>query len=238
MNKSHFDVSNCRHQLEELSVKKILSVAVFVVCALPVTVSAQGGMGGGMSGGGGGGGRGGMGGGRGGMGGPPGMGSRSAPQFPTAKKLEELNPAELLIEKQKKLKLADSTVVALGALRQAIFERNSDLMSRYDSLQHAYRPPTQGSREDRGAEPDSTRRQAGLQMQQLRVTLDQLSERRRTDMRESLALVPETSREEAAKLLDKQDGKFTDLMPVMPTRQGNGREGEGRRGPPDQRPPA
>jgi len=217
-------------------VKMSRSLALFALCALPMTLAAQGGMGG--MGGMGGGRRGGMGGGRGGMGGQPGMGTRAAPKFPTAKSLEELNPAALLVDKHKKLKLDDSTVTALEALKARIFERNSDLMAKYDSLQRNYRPPTPPSRESQGSAPDTTRRDAFVQMQALRFTLDQLSERRHTDMKESLALVPEAQKEEAAKLLDKQDGKFSDLMPVMPTRGANGPDGGGRRGRPDERPPA
>jgi len=70
-------------------------------------------------------------------------------------------------------------------------------------------------------------------MQQLRRTLDQLSQRRKTDMQESLALIPDGQKEEAAKLLDKQDAKFTDLMPVMPTRGASGPDGDNRRRRPD-----
>ena len=74
-------------------------------------------------------------------------------------------------------------------------------------------------------------------MQQLRFTLDQLARRRQTDMRESLALIPEARQEDAAKLLDKQDQKFADQMPVMPTRGADGPNGQGRRPRPDEPPP-
>ncbi|MHB1310416.1 MAG: hypothetical protein ACYC3L_00270 [Gemmatimonadaceae bacterium] len=216
--------------------KMFRSVVVLALCGLPVALAAQGGMGG-MGGGRRGGMGGGMGGGRGGMGGRPGAGTRAAPKFPTAKSLEELNPAALLVDKHKKLKLADSTVAALEALKQRIFERNADLMATYDSLQRAYRPPSLSPREAQGAAPDTTRREAFVEMQQLRRTLDQLSQRRKTDMQESLALVPDDRKEEAAKLLDKQDGKFTGLMPVMPTRGAAGPDADGRRRRPDVPPP-
>ena len=100
----------------------------------------------------GGGGVGGMGGGRrGGMGGMGGMGGgmervgrAQNMKFPSAKTLQDYNPASLLLNKHKKLKLTDAQQEQMKALRLAIFERNASLMARYDSLQRDYKPPQLG----------------------------------------------------------------------------------------------
>ena len=96
-----------------------------------------------------GGGMGGMGGGRppGGMGGMGGMDRSSREpnmKFPSAKTLQDYNPASLLLDKHKKLKLTDAQQTQLKDLRLAIFERNVGLLARYDSLQREYTPPKLG----------------------------------------------------------------------------------------------
>jgi hypothetical protein len=102
-----------------------------------------------LPGGGGMGGMGGMGGGRrggaGGMGGMGGgmerVGRAQNMKFPSAKALQDYNPASLLLEKHKKLKLTDAQQEQMKALRLMIFERNATLLARYDSMQREYKPP-------------------------------------------------------------------------------------------------
>ena len=97
----------------------------------------------------GGGGMGGMGGSRrGGMGGMGGMGGgmervgrEQNMKFPSAKSLQDYNPASLLLDKHNKLKLTDAQQEQMKALRFVIFERNASLLARYDSLQRDYKPP-------------------------------------------------------------------------------------------------
>ena len=169
-------------------------------------------------------GRGGMGGGRGGRGS---MGaSRSAPSFPSAKDLEKLNPAALLVDKHKKLSLADSQVAALRTVERNIFERNADLLSRYDSVRRDYKPP---SAEARTAADDKAQSVSMTQMRAMQDILEQLIERRRVDVGEALGVVPEARRKQAGELLDKQDQEFLESIPSSRAVPGGG---GGRRGRP------
>jgi hypothetical protein len=191
-------------------------LAVLALAAVPAIVQAQRGMGGGGMGGG----R--RGGGRGGMGGE---GSRAAPKFPVAKDLEKLNPAALLVDKHKKLSLTDSQVASLKSLELKIYERNGTLMARYDSLRKEYRPP---SGQPSTAADDKAQADAMVQMRMMRGILDSLIERRRTDVQESLGLVPEEHKRQAAEFLDKQDKEFLEQIPSISAVGG----GDGRRGRP------
>jgi hypothetical protein len=179
-----------------------------------------------------GGGMGGMGGGRrgGGMGGDRGGREADPPKFPEAKDLQNYNPASLLIDKKKKLSLADSQVAALKALESKIFERNAALLVRYDSLRSAYRPPARNTGRDAPAPgADSTRTVAMTQMREMRALLDSVSDRRRVDVHDALDLIAdEKAKKKAAEFVDDQDKKFNDLIPQLPAGSG----GSGRRGKP------
>lgn len=192
-----------------------LILAAVLMMLIPALVSAQmGGMGGGRGRGGGGG----MGGGRNGE--MMGSGSRPDQKLATAKEIEKLNPAALLIEKRKKLSLADSTVAALHALELKIYERNSDLLARYDSVRQTIAPAAKSS--DEPTAQQSADRQLGMQV--MRKSLELLMDRRHSDIGETLELVPEASRKKAAGLLDDQDQELGKLMPA------GGGDREGRRG--------
>ena len=122
--------------------RKVLIIAALTMCAAPAMAQFPGGgMGGGM---------GGMGGGRGGMGG---MGGRGGMQpgaraqnmkFPSAKTLQKYNPADLLLDEHKKLKLTDDQQTQLKTIRQQIYERNAAILARYDSAQKNFTPPQMG----------------------------------------------------------------------------------------------
>jgi hypothetical protein len=184
----------------------------------------------------GGGGMGGMGGGRrGGMGGMGGMsggmervGRAQNMKFPSAKALQDYNPASLLLDKHKKLKLTDAQQEQMKALRFMIFERNATLLARYDSLQRDYKPPqlgggalgggdfgggmggrggARGGGRGEGGEggqgrqdpaADSTRREAMRQMMQLRQLADSLEDRRRTDVRDVLSALSDDAQKKKA----------------------------------------
>jgi hypothetical protein len=200
-----------------------VATAVAVMVSLtPALASAQmGGMGGGMGGGRGMGGGGGMGGGRNGemMGG----GNRTDQKLATAKDIEKLNPAGLLIDKRKKMSLDDSTVAALHTLQLKIYERNGDLLARYDSVRQAM-PPAPKSGDEPTAQQSADRQ---LAMQTIRKTLEELMDRRRTDISETLALVPENAKKKAAGLLDDQDEELGKLMPKSGGGDRGGRRGRG-----------
>ncbi|MHB8838469.1 MAG: Spy/CpxP family protein refolding chaperone, partial [Gemmatimonadaceae bacterium] len=187
-----------------------------------------------------GGGTGGMGGGRrgGGMGGggaPGGMarGTRATSiKYPSAKTVQKYNPAELLLEKHKKLKLTDGQQAQLKDLRLQIFDRSADLLARYDSVQREFKPPQPGA--------DGAQQGAFQQMRELNRMVDSLQQNRRAAVQQVLAvLTDENQRKKAAELLDKQDIKFTKEFPALSaprgTREpgGDASSGEfGRRRPP------
>lgn len=146
-------------------------------------------------------------------------------KFPSAKSLEKYNPAALLLDKHKKLKLADAQQTQLTGLRLQIFERNATLLARYDSVQRDFHMPQASQR--RGEEPspaaDSTRRTAMREMRELRQLADSLQDRRRADVRDVLtALADDTQRKQAAEYLDKQDIEFSKEFPAPPQQRGQG----------------
>ena len=108
-----------------------LSHILVVAMLLPVGLTAQGGYGG----------YGGPGGRRGG--GVQQTGSRNGgiPKFATAKELEKFNAADALLTDQRKLKLSDSQVTQLTSLRASLYEKNADLLVRYDSVRRNFKPP-------------------------------------------------------------------------------------------------
>ena len=194
---------------------RILKLAVLLLAAAPTVLLAQRGMGG-------------MGGGgrrNGGMGGNGGY--RSAPTFPIAKDLEKLNPAALLVDKRKKLSLTDSQVAPLKTLELRIYERNGALLSQYDSVRKDYRPH---SGQAVTAADDKAQADAITQMRLMRSILDQLIDRRRTDVQETLSLVPEEQKRKAAEFLDKQDREILEQIPSSSAVPGG--DGQGRRGRP------
>lgn len=211
-------------------------VAAVLVVAQAAGAQFPGGGGGGMGGMGGGmggrrgGGMGGMGGGReGGMG--RGGGSAANMKFPAAKELEKYNPAALLLDKHKKLSLADSQQSRLKEIREQIFERNAPLLIRYDSLQKDFKPARMDAQSAEGGNggADSTRRVAARQMRELRLLVDSLQDRRRADVQQALGvLTDDEQRKKAAEFLDKQDIEFTKEFPAPPSQRGErGAGGEG-----------
>ena len=182
---------------------------------------------------------------RGGMGGMGGMGGRRGGgrggdrnggvnrevevNFPSANDLQKLNPAQLMVDKRKKVSLDDAQVTALTAIRSKIYERNGNVMARYDSIRKEYRPPKAQDRDRTGSTPetDSVRVASLNQMQTLRGLLDTLSARRTADVREVLDFITdEKQHRTAVELLNEQDRDFSDKMPMLPE-GGGGRRGRG-----------
>lgn len=186
---------------------------------------------------------------RGGMGGMGGMGRRGrgemggnrpreeTVEFPTAKDLEKFNPAALMIDKRKKLSLADSQVAAMTAIRSKIYERNASLLAQYDSIRKDFRPPKPEDRSRTGSTPetDSARVASLRQMEILRSLLDTLTARRTNDVGDVLQyLSAEKQHKTAVELLNDQDRDYSDKLPKFPSRGGfrpdSGGFGRGRRG--------
>ena len=177
-----------------------------VLLAIPLTIAGA------QRRGGGGGGGGGLGGGRRGRGG---YGGAAQPvRFPTASDLNKYNPASLLIDKKKSLTLSEAQVATLNSLRDSITSRNGDLMSHYDSVQRAYKPPTTPSREA----PD---RESMDQATHLRALIDSLQVRRLLDVSDALAVVTDAkARQQAAELLMKQEQDYHTKLPPPPNARG------------------
>ena len=184
-----------------------------VLLLLPSLALAQRGMGG-MGGGG----R------RGGMGRDNGSRGADAPKFPEAKDLQNFNPASLLIDKKKKLSLADSQVASLKTVEGKIYERNAALLVQYDSVKQMYRPLDRDANTATGPAADSVRARAMTQMRFMRSLLDSLQDRRRADVQQALdQIADEKQKKKAAEYIDDQDKKFNDLMPQVPGGGGSGR---------------
>ncbi len=171
---------------------------------------------------------GGMGGRRGGMGG----GDEGRPpelKVATAKEIEKLNPAALLIDKRRKLSLDDSLVAKLRNVEMAVYERNASLLAKYDSIRKEFNPPKQDKMADLSPQEMGVLR---AQMLAMVDVLDQLQERRKRDVKECLELVPDASRKDAEKLLDRQDVELNDLRPKGAPKAGERRPDRGRDRPP------
>lgn len=172
---------------------------VFLLAAIPSLAFAQ------------------RGGGRGGSGGG-GRGDKYAPtndlpKYPGAVELQKLNPVVYLIDQRKKMPLDDPTVGALRELQSKIFERNGDLIARYDSVQRLYK--NENANDASSLKADSVRRNALRQTGIMNAVLDSLMSRRQNDDLDALALIAdEKQKKKAAELLDKQDSDFAKLMPA------------------------
>lgn len=193
-----------------------LAHALLIAALLPAPMLAQGGYGG--YGGGPGGRRGGGDYGR--------VGQRNAlPKFGTAKELERFNAADALLQDQRKLKLSEAQVTQLTSLRATLYEKNADILVRYDSVRRDYRPPV-ALTDPRGPAGEGSlpgqEEMAKLREQMLlMMTLgEQLMDRRGEQVTACLALVDDSQRDRATKVLDDQTSELRKQIPERPTRDG------------------
>ena len=193
-----------------------LAHALLVAALIPAPVLAQGGYGG--YGGGPGGRRGGGDFGR--------VGQRNAlPKFGTAKEIERFNAADALLQDQRKLQLSEAQVTQLTALRATLYEKNADILVRYDSVRRDYKPPVSLT-DPRGPAAEgslpSQEEIAKLREQMLlMMTLgEQLMDRRGEQIAACLALVDDSQRDRATKVLDDQTRELRKQIPERPTRDG------------------
>jgi hypothetical protein len=107
-----------------------LTHVVLTALLVPAALSAQGGYGG----------YGGPGGRRGG-GAPLGPRNGGLPKFATAKDLEKFNAADAVLNDQRRLKLTEAQVAQLTSLRATLYEKNADILVRYDSVRRNFKPP-------------------------------------------------------------------------------------------------
>ena len=124
---------------------------------------------------------------------------------------------------------SNSQVAALTAIRSRIYERNGELLARYDSIRKDYRPPKAQDRNRTGSTPetDSVRIASLNQMRTLRQLIDSISTRRTADVRDVLDYLTDDKQHKAAvELLNDQDRDFSDKLPRMLDGRG-GRRGGG-----------
>jgi hypothetical protein len=135
------------------------------------------------------------------------------PKYPAAVELQKFNPVVFLIDQRKKISLSDSQVTLLRPLQSAIYERNADLIARYDSVQRLYKP--ENANDASSLKADSVRIRSLQQTLIMNSVLDSLMSRRQNDDLDALALVADDKqKKKAAELLDKQDADFAKLMPA------------------------
>ena len=153
----------------------------------------------------------------------------SAKNMPSSRDLVRMNPAALLIDKRKKLMLPDSVVKQLKAVQKKIDDRNDPLMAQYDSI-HKWTMPLASSSgagvspgfadadRTRAASEPSPAEQAKMQssMRDLRRVVSDYRERRKTDVADALALVPDAQKQAATDLLTQQDADLDKLVGGRP----------------------
>jgi hypothetical protein len=151
----------------------------------------------------------------------------STVRAPTSSDIADLNPASLLISKRKKASLADSTVAQLKAAEKKIKERNAPFFATYDSIYKWTVPLAASGAVAQGAgmhggvgdnsltaSTSSPAEQAKMQasMRDLRALMAEYRERRKTDVADVLAVIPDAQKKAATDLLSSQDGDLDKLL--------------------------
>jgi hypothetical protein len=155
----------------------------------------------------------------------------SGAKAPSSHDLADLNPALLLIDKRKKIPLADSTVAQLKAVQKKINDRNATFFATYDSVRKWTIPISAPSSASQGfglhggvsdsklaAPTTSPADEARMQssMHDLRLMMGQYRERRNADVADALSPVPEAQKKAATDLLAQQDGDLDKLLGGRP----------------------
>jgi hypothetical protein len=154
----------------------------------------------------------------------------SARSMPSSRDLVRMNPAATLVDKRKKLTLPDSTVKQLKGVQKVIDDRNAPLMAQYDSI-HKWTMPLASSSSGSAMSPGfsdadkssassapSPAEQAKMQssMRDLRALVADYRERRKADVTDALAAVPDAQKPAAAALLTQQDADLDKLVGGRP----------------------
>jgi hypothetical protein len=162
---------------------------------------------------------------------PAGSAGPSARNMPSSRDLVRMNPAALLVDKHKKLTLADSVVKQLKAVQKTIDDRNAPLMAQYDSIHKWTMPLTSTAAAASSSAPGfrdadkssaapsmSPAEQARMQssMRDLRQLVADYRERRKTDVADALAVIPDAQKPAATGLLTQQDADLDKLVGGRP----------------------
>lgn len=154
----------------------------------------------------------------------------SARNMPSSRDLVRMNPAAVLVDKRKKLALPDSVVKQLKAVQKTIDERNAALMAQYDSI-HKWTMPLASSSsgsamspgfsdadKSRASSAPSPAEEAKMQssMRDLRRLVADYRERRKADVTDALAVIPDAQKAAATDLLTQQDADLDKLVGGRP----------------------
>ena len=146
---------------------------------------------------------------------------------PSSRDLSDMNPASMLMDKKKKLSLADSTVAALKAVQKKLNDRNAAFYSGYDSTRKwtvslSSSSSSQAAAGLHGGATDSKLTSVGASpaemakmqssMRDLRAMMSDFRERRKADVADALAVVPEALKKAAADMLNGQDADVEKLL--------------------------
>lgn len=161
---------------------------------------------------------------------PAASGGPSARNMPSSRDLVRMNPAALLIDKHKKLTLSDSVVKQLKAVQKTIDDRNAPVMAQYDSI-HKWTMPLASSSSGSAMSPgfsdnDKTRAATGpspaeqakmaSSMRDLRRVVADYRERRKADVTDALAVIPDAQKPAATELITQQDADLDKLVGGRP----------------------
>ena len=154
----------------------------------------------------------------------------SARSMPSSRDLVRMNPAAVLVDKRKKLALPDSVVKQLKAVQKTIDERNAAMMAQYDSI-HKWTMPLASSSSGSAMSPgfsdadksrassapspaEEAKMQSSMRDQQ-RLVAD-YRERRKADVTDALAVIPDAQKAAATDLLTQQDADLDKLVGGRP----------------------
>ncbi len=151
----------------------------------------------------------------------------SGMKSPSSRDLGDMNPAAFLIDKRKKLALADSTVNQLKTLQKTISDRYAAFNLSYDSTRKWTMPLSSSSSSAataglHGGSGDSKltsvgaspAEQAKMQssVRDLRAMMADYRGRRKADVADALAVIPEAQKKAATDMLIGQDSDVEKLL--------------------------
>ena len=152
--------------------------------------------------------------------------SSSTAKAPSARDLQDLNPASLLIDKKKKASLPDSTVAQLKAVEKKIKERNASFYAAYDSVRRVAVPVSAMQSGSSGGahfvDADKSRETTApsaselassqAAMRDLRKLMADFRDRRSADVTDALAVVADAQKKAATDLLNAQSVDLDNLI--------------------------
>lgn len=136
-------------------------------------------------------------------------GSGQSP-MPSAKEIEELNPATYLLDKKKKLTLDATQLASLDSLSKAQRARNAPALQQYDKIRDEMRVL---ARQTQGAPPSETQQNKMRELAMgMRSVLEGIRASRAKDLADALAVLPESEREKGKELLAELEEEVAETM--------------------------